>query len=84
VIAAMAKIVVTSLKSKAGSRRSATSVTKKRVKDADGQLKTLRTLDAGSRTFGADFGYVFGKNVAKARRENKRTIGATDVAVAKR
>jgi hypothetical protein len=84
VIAAMAKIVVTSLKSKAERPRSAASVTKKRVKDTDGHLKTLRTLDTGSHTFGADFGYVFGENVAKARRENKRTIGATDVAVAKR
>jgi hypothetical protein len=80
----MTKIVVTSLKSKARSHGSAASVTKKRVRDTDGQLKTLRTLDAGSRTFGEDLGYVFGKNVAKARRENKRTIGTADVAVAKR
>jgi hypothetical protein len=84
VIGAMAKIVVTSLKSKTKTHGSATSVTKKRVKDTDGQVRTLRTLDAGSRTFGDDLGYVFGKNVAKARRENKRTIGTTDVAVAKR
>jgi hypothetical protein len=80
----MAKIIVTSLKPKAGGRAPAASVTKKRVRDANGQLKTLRTLDAGSRTFGDDLGYVFGKNVAKARRENKRIVGATDVAVEKR
>jgi len=80
----MAKIVVTSLKSKAGGRALAASVTKKRVRDTNGQLKTLRTLDAGSRTFGDDLGYVFGKNVAKARRENKRIVGAPDGAVEKR
>ncbi len=80
----MAKIVVTSLKSKVSRRSLAASVTKKRVRDTDGQLKTLRTLDAGSRTFGDEFGYVFGKNVAKARRENKQIMGATDVAVEKR
>ena len=80
----MAKIVVTSLKSKAGTRGSATSVAKKRVRDTDGRLKTLRTLDAGSHTFGDDLGYVFGKNVAKARRDNKRIVGAADVAVEKR
>lgn len=80
----MAKIVVTSLKSKAKGRASAASVTEKRVKDTGGQTKTLRTLDAGSRTFGDDLRYVFGKNVAKARRDNKRAIGATDVAIAKR
>ena len=80
----MAKIVVTSLKSKTKGHRSAVSVTKKRVKDTGGHVKTLRTLDAGSRTFGDDLSYVFGKNVAKARRDNKRAIGTNDVAVAKR
>jgi hypothetical protein len=79
----MAKVVVTSLKSKPkGSGRAKTSVTEKRVRDTE--VKTLRTLDAGSRTFGTDLQYVFGKNVAKARRDNKRAIGTTDVAIAKR
>jgi hypothetical protein len=81
----MAKVVVTNLKSKPnGSGRGKTSVTEKRVRDTDGQVKTLRTLDAGSPTFGTDLQYVFGKNVAKARRDNKRAIGTTDVAIAKR
>ena len=81
----MAKIVVASLKSKPKSGgRGTTSVTEKRVRDADGQVKTLRTLDVGSRTFGRDLEYVFGKNVAKARRETKRMTGASDGVVAKR
>jgi hypothetical protein len=79
----MAKVVVTSLRSKS-KRLGKTSVTEKRVRDTAGQVKTLRTLDAGSRTFGTDLQYVFGKNVAKARRDNKRAIGAADVVVPKR
>jgi hypothetical protein len=80
----MAKVVVTSLRSKLKGRRETTSVTEKRVRDTEGQVKTLRTLDAGSRTFGDDLQYVFGKNVAKARRDNKRAIGAADVVIGKR
>jgi len=79
----MAKVVIASLRSRSGGRE-ATSVAKKRVLDAAGQVKTLRTLDIGSSTFGRDLEYVFGKNVAKARRENKRMTGASDGVVAKR
>ena len=80
----MAKVVVASLKSKPkGTGRGDSAVVEKRVRDTDGQMKTLRTLDAGSRTFGADLQYVFGKNVAKARRDNKRVIGTADVAISK-
>jgi hypothetical protein len=64
-------------KSKSGSRGK-TSVTEKRVRNTDGQVKTLRTLDAGSTTFGSDLQYVFSRNVAKARRDNKRATGAPD------
>ena len=76
----MAKIVIGNLKSKPG-RRGKTSVTKKRVRDTDGQVKMLWTLDLGSATFGQDLQYVFGRNVAKARRDNKRAIGAPDVVI---
>ena len=78
----MAKIVVAALNPKKPSKPS--SVTEKRIRDGDGQLKTLRTIDVGSRSFGEDLKYVFGRNVAKARRDNKRITGKTDVAVAKR
>jgi hypothetical protein len=76
----MAKIVIGNLKPKPG-RRGKTSVTKKRVRDTDGQVKMLWTLDLGSATFGQDLQYVFGRNVAKARRDNKRAIGAPDVVI---
>jgi hypothetical protein len=75
----MAKVVVASLKSKPNGRRDTASVTEKRVRDTEGQVRMLRILDAGSLTFGKDLQYVFGKNVAKARRDNKRAIGASDV-----
>lgn len=80
----MVKVVIASLKSRRKGSASGASVTKKRVKDASGQVRTLRTLDAGSSTFGEDLRYVFGKNVAKARRENRRAVGASDLAVVKR
>ena len=77
----MVKVVVKSLKS---SNRGKTSVGKKRVRDTAGQSKVLRTLDVGSTTFGSDLRYVFDRNVAKARRDNKRLTGIADVVVAKR
>jgi hypothetical protein len=82
----MVKVVVANLgrSSKAGAKKADFSGSEKRVRNPEGQLKTLRTLDLGSRTFGNDLGYVFSKNVAKARRDNKRVTGSTDVAPAKR
>lgn len=79
----MTKVVVASETAKLD-RGKATSVTKKRVRDADGRVKTLLTVDSSSDTFGSDLQYVFSKNVAKARRENKRVTGAADGIVAKR
>ena len=79
----MTEVVVTRLKSKPNGRGSAASVTEKRVRDTDGHVKTLRTLDAESPTFGEDLQYVFSRNVAKARRDNKRVTGTTDVVVPK-
>ena len=77
----MAKIVVKSLKS--GSKDAARSVRPKRIAKVDGRWKTVTTLDANSATLDRDLHYVFGKNVAKARRENKRVLGLTDRAPAK-
>ncbi len=81
----MAKVVVATLKTK---RKSATprkpALAEKRVRDHEGHSKVLRVLDAGSSTFGDDLRNVFEKNVAKARRDNKRLTGAADVALPKR
>lgn len=72
----MAKVVVKSLKS--GGRGAARSVRRKRIAKVGGGWKTVTTLDANSATLDDDLHYVFGKNVAKARRENKRIVGLTD------
>ena len=59
-------------------------VVESRVKDAEtGVFETVRTVDMNSADFGEAFTYVFQKNVAEARRENKRIIGVSDVAPAK-
>lgn len=81
----MAKVVVKKLNEKAAGKIAAkrSSIGKKRIVGSEG-VRTLRTLDAGSSTFGADFTYVFGKNVEKARRENKLAVGTTDVVPSKR
>jgi hypothetical protein len=80
----MTKVVVANLKSKSkGIGRQKTAVREKRVRDANGRITILRTIDMNSPTFGEDLEYVFKKNVAKARRENKRIIGSAD-GIAKR
>ena len=77
----MAKVVTGSLGSKFKSKAASRTVTEQRVRDNDGKSKTLRKLDIGSKTFGEDLLYVFGKNVAAARRDNEKIIGAADLPV---
>ena len=55
----------------------AATVKVKRVSNANG-TKLISTLDAGNPNFGDDLTFVFGRNVAKARRENKRVTGTLD------
>lgn len=50
-------------------------VTLRRVTGADGQKVTIRAIDANSPNFGEEFLYVFGRNVAAARKENKELLG---------
>lgn len=81
----MAKVVIKKLDGKTARKVGAkdVSVGQKRVRDSDGEVRTFRTLDAASKTFSTDLTYVFGRNVAKARRENKRVTGRTDSVPAK-
>lgn len=76
----MAKVVITKLKAKTAREIGAKdgTVTTKRVASSSGRFTTVRTLDSGSASFGADFTRVFGANVKKAREENKRLTGAAD------
>ncbi len=74
----MVRVVVGSLNSKQKGRSRSSSVLKKRVRRSDGDTKLMMTIDAGSLTFGRDFQDVFKRNVAKARRENKKVTGSND------
>lgn len=80
----MAKVVFKGLKAGRFTGPATRSVGKKRVSKADGGWKMVRTLDANSAIFDEGLRYVFTKNVAKARRDNKRVVGATDIAPPKR
>jgi hypothetical protein len=71
----MARIVYGDLNPKRG--RSRPSV-RKRVVHASGETSSIYTVDADSRTFGDDLTSVFRENVRKARRRNKRVVGAAD------
>ena len=78
----MAKVIFGSLKRRL--RKAPASVGKKRVTTAAGERKTVFTLDANSPSFEDGLQYVFARNVAKARRDNKRIAGVADVAPRKR
>jgi hypothetical protein len=81
----MAKVVVLKRSAAKGTNAAAKTpaVGEKRVRDAAGKILTVRTLDAQSKTFAKDLTYVFQKNVAKARRENKQVTGTLDRVPAK-
>jgi hypothetical protein len=59
-------------------------VTVKRVTTPAGETVTVRSIDANSPTFGEDFLYVFGRNVAAARRRNKEVLGTPSGVAGKR
>ena len=73
----MAKVVIADLGNTTGARRK-TSVRKRRMRGSDGTVRQVMILDLTSATFDDDLTYVFEKNVAKARRENKKLLGSAD------
>jgi len=73
------KVVVRDLKAKTSSKK----LPVKRVRDDEGRRRTLLTVDADSRSFGQDFQAAFARSVRKARRDNKKITGRTDVVVVK-
>jgi hypothetical protein len=79
----VAKVIFTHLKTCPPSK-APPSVSRKRVTSATGERKTVYILDANSPHFEAGLHYAFAKNVAKARRDNKRILGVADVAPPKR
>lgn len=63
----------------AGSKRQKGEVVAiKRFKAASGKYERVAVLDANTASFGSDLLQVFSRNVAKARKENKRLFGSPD------
>jgi hypothetical protein len=75
----VAKVVFKNLNPRRRSKGVPPSVGKKSVTTPDGDRKTVWTLDVYSPSFEEGMLYLFRRNVAKARRENKRVLGVTDV-----
>ncbi len=71
----MTKVVIADL-SKRRNGKSAGSVREKRLRDAGGNLVRVLSIDANSETFGSDLELLFKRNVARARRENKKLLGS--------
>jgi hypothetical protein len=59
-------------------RADTTSVFEKRVVDSNGTIRRILALDTSSKTFATDLHYVFKRNVAKARKENRDIAGVAD------
>ncbi len=75
----MAEVEITTLdadRKRSGQRRKRRY---QRVRTSDGTIETLYRLDVASADFGLDFALVFQSAVNKARRENKRVLGTTDI-----
>ena len=80
----MAKVVVTSLRVRGGkTNRTEPRIESRVVRTEDGQVATIRTLDAHGDKFGVELDAVFRRNVRKARSDNKRVTGQTDFVPAK-
>jgi hypothetical protein len=76
----MPKVVFRSLRKRSSGQQPARSVGKERVRGPKGESRIVYKLDANSASFDEDFRYVFGKNVAKARKDNRRIAGAAGAA----
>jgi hypothetical protein len=73
----MTRILVRKLNGRP-SRRGRSSVVSKSVHKPNGERVRILSIDANSPTFGNDLSAVFERNVAKARRANKKKFGSPD------
>lgn len=71
------ELIDTPLRKKAAIKRA--TVPKQRIRDDSGQIRTVYRLDAGSGDFDVLFSKAFRLSVTKARKENKRVTGSSDV-----
>lgn len=73
----MSDVVIANL-NKQKSRRGHSGVKRKSVRNSQGKLVRVLSLDANSPFFIDDLTEVFRRNVRKARAENKRLFGSPD------
>jgi hypothetical protein len=74
----MVNVVIADLKRPKRGARNTGSVREKRMRNTAGKFVRVLSLDANSETFIDDLTTVFERNVAKARRENRRLFGSAD------
>jgi hypothetical protein len=72
----MTRIIVRKLNGKGRHGRS--SVASKSVHKPGGERTKILSVDANSPTFGNDLSIIFERNVARARRANKKKFGSAD------
>ena len=75
----MAEIIVKALDAENKRSSKGRKLRYERVRSADGKIETRYRVNFGDVDFGTTFGMVFQIAVNKARRENKKLIGAADV-----
>lgn len=73
----MTRIIVRKL-GKKGGRHTRSSVVSKSIHKPSGERTKILSVDANSPTFGNDLSIIFERNVAKARRANKKKFGSPD------
>lgn len=71
----MARVIIKNL-SKSLPKRS--RISEKRVVNPDGKVVRIPTVDSNSPYFSSELRRLFQRNVAKARRENKKRFGSAD------
>jgi hypothetical protein len=74
----MTRVIVRKLGAKNGSKRARSSVVSKSIHKPNGDRIRILSVDANSPTFGNDLSIIFERNVAKARRANKKKFGSPD------
>ncbi len=74
----MSKLANTKAAQKGGTPRRRRSVAIKHVRGPKGQETELFVVDSNDDNFDDDLTYVFQRNVARARQENKRLFGSPD------
>ena len=73
----MTRVVIKKLSAKNGVN-GRSSVVSKSIHKPNGQRVRILSVDANSPTFGTDLSVIFERNVAKARRDNKKKFGSAD------